>query len=233
MSTAAVHRVDRLDASKRKVRDLFELSVAYTLILLTIWTIGRTQRVLLFAATGWIVVTTALLHSEDWDFGLRRWQLRRSWWIVAVAAVLAVGALGIADQVGTLHLPAGFALRPWRVLGYVTWSFVQQFILQDYFLLRLRRHIRSTSVGIAAVATLFSLAHLPNILLTAGTLIWGYLACTLFLRYRNLYSLGLAHAIFGLCIAVTVPDAVHHQMRVGAGYLNYRGHVSGPLVKPQ
>ena len=56
------------------------------------------------------------------------------------------------------------------------------------------------------------------------TLIWGFVACTLFLRYRDLYSLGLAHAVFGLTIAITVPAAVHHNMRVGLGYLRYHPH---------
>ena len=47
-------------------------------------------------------------------------------------------------------------------------------------------------------------------------------ACPFFLRYRNLYALGLAHGILGLCVAITVPDALHHHMRVGLGYLRYR-----------
>jgi hypothetical protein len=49
----------------------------------------------------------------------------------------------------------------------------------------------------------------------------GIAACTLFLRYRNLYALGLAHGILDLCIAISVPDAVTHHMMVGLGYLHY------------
>jgi hypothetical protein len=48
----------------------------------------------------------------------------------------------------------------------------------------------------------------------------------LFLRYRNIYALGIAHGILGLCVAVIVPDSIQHHMRVGIGYYRYhpRGH---------
>jgi len=61
----------------------------------------------------------------------------------------------------------------------------------------------------------------PNPLLVVATVVWGIVACALFLRYRNLYVLGLAHAILGMCIAVAVPNTVHHHMHVGLGYLRW------------
>ena len=70
---------------------------------------------------------------------------------------------------------------------------------------------------------LFSLAHLPNPILTPITLFWGFAACLLFLHYRNLYPLAIAHAILGVTIAITIPGPVDHNMRVGLGYLTY-GH---------
>ena len=75
-----------------------------------------------------------------------------------------------------------------------------------------------------AAAGLFSLAHLPNPVLTPVTLVWGIAACVLFLRYRNIYTLGLAHGILGLCVAVIVPDSIQHHMRVGIGYYRYHPH---------
>jgi len=68
-------------------------------------------------------------------------------------------------------------------------------------------------------------AHLPSPILTALTLVWGYVACLVFQRYRNIYIPAIAHAIFGICIAVTIPGPVDHNMRVGLGYLTYREHV--------
>ena len=53
----------------------------------------------------------------------------------------------------------------------------------------------------------------------------GLTACLLYLRYRNLYPLMIAHAIFGIAIAITVPGPVDHNMRVGLGYLTYNRHM--------
>jgi membrane protease YdiL (CAAX protease family) len=71
---------------------------------------------------------------------------------------------------------------------------------------------------------LFSLAHLPNPILTVITIFWGLASCMYFLRYRNLYTLVVAHAILGIAAAVCVPGPVIHNMRVGLGYLTYSAH---------
>src|SRR5207342_2115974 len=71
-------------------------------------------------------------------------------------------------------------------------------------------------------ASVFALAHLPNPVLTPLTLIWGFTACLVFIRVRNVYPLAIAHAIFGICIAVTIPASILHNMRVGLGYITYQ-----------
>jgi hypothetical protein len=98
---------------------------------------------------------------------------------------------------------------------------MQQFLLQSYFLSRLLRLLPGRAAPIIVATGIFSLAHLPNPILTPITLVWGVVPCILFLRYRNIYALGLAHGIMGLCVAVTVPNSLHHHMRVGLGYLRY------------
>ena len=100
-------------------------------------------------------------------------------------------------------------------------SFVQQFLLQGYFLFRFLRLLpRRESVAVAA-ATIFAAAHVPNPILTPITLVWGMVACFVFLRCRNLYPLMMAHAILGISVSITVPGPVIHNMRVGIGYLRY------------
>jgi len=106
--------------------------------------------------------------------------------------------------------------------GYLLWAFEQQFILQNYFLLRLLRILPTQFAAVIAAAVLFSTAHLPNFVLAVATLVWGIVSCTLFLSHRSLYALGLVHSILGLCVAISVPDAVTHHMMVGLGYLHYR-----------
>jgi hypothetical protein len=98
---------------------------------------------------------------------------------------------------------------------------MQQFLLQSYFLLRFLRLLPGKAAPIIAAIGIFALAHLPNPILTPVTLVWGTISCLLFLRYRNIYALGVAHGIMGLCLAMTVPNSLHHHMRVGLGYLRY------------
>jgi membrane protease YdiL (CAAX protease family) len=83
-----------------------------------------------------------------------------------------------------------------------------------------------------AAAFIFAAAHLPNPILTPITFLWGFAACLVFLRYRNLYPLALAHAILGITLAITIPGPVIHNMRVGLGYLTY-GHAHKPPPSPQ
>jgi membrane protease YdiL (CAAX protease family) len=203
-------------------RDLLELFIGYGLILLAIWTPQPMQRVFDWAALVWVLLVTGP-GLEDWRaMGFRVSGSLRSLWVVGVALLLAAAAVSVAHQLHTLHLPGnpgGIVARYW---GYAIWAFLQQFLLQDFVLLRLLRLLREPKVAVASAAGLFALAHLPNPILTATTVIWGYVACLLFLRYRSIYSLAVAHAIFGICVATTIPIAVNHNMRVGLGYLTFR-----------
>jgi hypothetical protein len=109
-------------------------------------------------------------------------------------------------------------------IAYAVWSGVQQFLLQGFFLVRFLRLIPGSWQAALVAAALFASAHLPSPFLAPITLIWGFVACLLFLRYRNLYPLALAHAILGITIALTVPGTLDHNMRVGLGYLTYDPH---------
>ena len=142
-----------------------------------------------------------------------------SLWILPTAVALAVLSMFVASRVGTLHplYKADFT----HVAGYVLWTIYQQVLLQDYFMPRIQRVFGSVSTAVALTAILFAAAHLPNLTLTAATLVWGAVSCLLFLRYRNLYALGLAQGLLGLTFAVCIPDSLHHHLRVGLGYLTY------------
>ena len=210
-------------------RDLLELAVGYTLIMATIWTANPAQRVLYWLAFAWIIVTSWASHEGWTGLGLGSKGLLQSLWVVGVALVLSAGAVLIAWRMHTLHRlhgPTPLLLHGW---GYIIWSIMQQFILQSYFLLRLLRLLPGKVAPVIAATVIFALAHLPNPILTPITLVWGAIACVLFLRYRNVYTLGVAHGIMGLCVAVTVPNSLHRHMRVGLGYLHYHTRVHDRL----
>lgn len=210
---------------RSKWRDLLELSVGYILILLVIWTPRHWQRPFYLAAIAWIALVTCI-SFEGWrNMGLRISAPLRSLWIIGAALILAAAAVVIAARLHTLHQPNGLALFIQRYWGYAIWACLQQFLLQDFFFLRLLRLLPTKATAALAAAFLFALAHLPNPILTPITVLWGFVTCLLFLRYRNLYPLALSHAILGICVAITIPGQVDHNMRVGLGYLTYRPHV--------
>jgi len=227
---AASPILSRTSPPRADRRDLLDLAGAYTLIMATIWTPNPTQRVLYWLAFAWIVATTWARRDGWTALGLGRKGLRESLWVVGVALLLSAAAIFIAWRSHTLHRmhgPTPIYMHGWR---YIVWSIMQQFLLQSYFLLRFLRLLPGKTAPILAATGIFALAHLPNPILTPITLVWGAIACVLFLRYRNIYTLGLAHGIMGLCVAVTVPNSLHHNMRVGLGYLRYHPRVQNRRI---
>jgi hypothetical protein len=219
---------------KSKQRALIEIAVAYLLIMAVIWTPRPLQRILWLVAAAAVAAMTCLSFDGLDAMGLRRKNFLRSLWVPGAALALAAVAIMIADQMQTLEYPRGpihFIRTFW---AYALWTFVQQFLMQCFFLLRLLRMMPGPKSAAFAAALLFALAHLPNPILAPVTLLWGFAACMIFLRYCNLYPLGMAHAIFGITIAITVPGPVVHNMRVGLGYLTYKHrHRPAQLFQPQ
>jgi membrane protease YdiL (CAAX protease family) len=207
-----------------RTRDLLEVILAYSLILIVIWIPNPLQRIL-YWITFAIVITLTLLRRESLTtLGLGTTGILRSLWVVGVALLLALLAMGLAFRLHTLHSLFGRAPVVTHAWGYFIWAIMQQFLLQSYFLLRLLRLTSKLWLAVAIATLLFAVAHIPNPVLILLTLIWGLISCLLFLRYRNIYTLGIAHGILGICLAITIPDHIHRHMRVGLGYLHYHSH---------
>lgn len=216
-----------------RFRDFAELLIGYGLILAVIWTPNPAQRYLYWIAFVWIVVTAWLRRRHHQTHGLGLQGFLPSLWIVGASLVLFFSGIAVAHRMHTLHRLYGPMPMGLHILGYAIWALMQQFILQIYVLLRLLRMGLRRAPAVILSAVLFAAAHIPNPLLIVLTLFWGAACCLLFLRYRNLYTLALAHGILGMCLAVTVPNSVHHHMRVGLGYIEYRhGHHHRALISP-
>lgn len=202
--------------------DIGEILIGFGLILAVIWTPRPLQHWLYFIALGWFI-TSITLSFESWKaMGCCLAGFWRSSWIVGVAFVMAAVATYFASAFHTLHHP-GDPVRWLRTFGgYAIWALLQQLLLQGYFLARTLRVIPNPNVAALLTASVFALVHLPNPVLTPLTLIWGLTACLLFIRSRNVYPIAIAHAVFGICVAITVPASLLHNMRVGLGYLQYR-----------
>jgi len=201
--------------------DIGELLMGLSIILAVIWTPHPLQHWLYFVALGWFIVSITLSFESWKSMGCCLAGFWRSSWIVGVAFVMAGIATYFAGAFHTLHHP-GHAFQWVKTFGgYAIWALFQQLLLQGYFLARTLRIIPNPNLAAVVTATVFALAHLPNPVLTPLTLVWGLTACLLFIHSRNVYPIAIAHAIFGICVAITVPASILHNMRVGLGYLQY------------
>ena len=201
-------------------RDFVELVFGYGFIVFVIWMPEYPQKLLSPVA---LVVTLAIVLArgqtrDELGFGLRGFVA--SLWILPAALLVTVVSTALSRHFGMLHTLYKADFK--HVSGYVLWTIYQQFLLNDYFMPRLIRITGSERVSVSLAGVLFAAAHLPNLWLTVATLAWGAISTALFLRYRNIYALGLAQGLLGLTFAVCVPEASSHHLRVGLGYLRYR-----------
>jgi hypothetical protein len=201
-------------------RAIWELAVGYGLLQTTLWTEGELRWGWAVAVALWILGVTVYHRASLRDLGLGWTGFVRSIWVMGLAAVAGAAMLFVAHLAGTLHRYALHRALLMVATGYLTWTLQQQFMLQSFFFLRLELLLGSRK-AVWATAGLFALAHIPNPVLVPATLAAGLAFCELFRRYHNIYTLAIAQATLGMCLAAAVPDAFHHHMRVGIGYLTW------------
>jgi len=138
--------------------------------------------------------------------------------LARLAAFLALVALALLILGLALHSIRAITFEGALLsfLLYCLWGLFQQFILNGYFVNRfsdfLPGHLQAVPLLAAAF---FSLAHLPNWFLMLATAAGGYVCARIYLRYGNLYFLGVAHGVVGFLLYLVVPDTVSHHMYVG------------------
>ncbi len=227
MEIAIRQRIVRGLSAYAKAYDLGGLvasaEVAFLLwyMLLYIWRIESQTRgrpwppfALFFAIT----LVSHRLHGETLaDLGIRLDTLRRSLaealLVIAPSVLLVIGVGLTLGQGPRMNVPE-MALA---VLVTYPWALFQQYGLVAVFGRRLRRLTSSPWRADLLCATIFSILHLPNPLLTATTFGAGYIASALFRRSPNLFALALAHSLLSTALYFSLPSSLTLLMRVGPG----------------
>ncbi len=102
-----------------------------------------------------------------------------------------------------------FKYTPWEITKGIPEGLAQQFLLQSVLLTRFFKIFGKKSISLVSAALLFSLAHSPNIKLMFLSFFFGLIVCVLFLRNRNIFTLGIMHGVLSMVfISFLVPGLV-------------------------
>jgi uncharacterized protein len=85
-------------------------------------------------------------------------------------------------------------------LTYPLWGLIQQFLIMSLVAGNLKdmEHVSLKKTFIVvSVSIFFAIVHLPSLMLTIGTFFLAVFYCIVFLKYRNLYPLGIFHGWIG------------------------------------
>lgn len=185
--------------------------VATALVHLLSWSWPVVHAVLMSSATlGWAVWMTLKFRGDAESrraMGLGRRGLKETWWLMLPLGGLSVLVIGvIAVFQGTLSLPWTLAIMG---LTYPIWGLAQQLLVQGLLVGRLARWSRLERwPWVAAVVggLLFGAVHWPYPELMVATTVMGTVFGLIYLRFRNLWPLGLWHGVLGTVFFLWVMD---------------------------
>lgn len=160
------------------------------------------------ALTGWIAY--AVWRSRRDPEAPGRWGFRRRGLFATLvatslfASVAGVAMAWVGHRRGTLGYES--AVLPLFLL-YPAWGLVQQSLVQALVAGNLRRSTTwasSTCIIVPFCAVLFGLVHMPDWALVAATFTLGLVFTPIYLRWRNLWFLGIYHGWLGALFYVWV-----------------------------
>jgi hypothetical protein len=203
------------DGTHSHARNFIEIVVVFALIIAAVWTPqGRLNAFFSISAAACVVAFAIASPWSSREMGLAQP-------LAGVGRILMTGAILCLvvwlAGLGFRFAGPGYAIPLNRSWQYAVWALVQEFILQSIFFVRFESALGSRRAVLFS-ALLYSVAHIPNPVLTPLSFIGGLLFCELFRRYRNIFPLGIIHAALGLVLALSLPDKWLHHMRVGIGY---------------
>ncbi len=164
---------------------------------------------LLWVANGWAPALLAALLVPLWSL----WLWRRLRTTPDAAHRFGVDGRGTLETLRALVIPTGlvtaalFAIGCWNgtvlpasfamtLVLYPVWGVIQQLLVQGLLTDTLDRTLpRPVAVVLSAVC--FGALHLAHVELVVATTAMGLVFAALFLRYRDIWGLGLVHGLLG------------------------------------
>jgi len=194
-----------------------EAATGFTLLMLYIWRLRFTAPRAWILILGFFILSHILRGERIAALGLRWGNFRECTQNMApalllIALTLIAGGV-LLETMRPISLEYGFMC----LLAYCPWALFQQYLLNGYIANRLLAVSSARYVPLMSGA-LFAGAHLPNWFLMAVTFVTGYYSTKVFMQYRNIYFLGLAHAVIGTVLFVVIPDSISHHLTVGPGF---------------
>jgi len=203
--------------SRRQKLILAETGTGFALVMLYIWRLHRTEPWSWAPILGFFLLSHILRgeRTASLGFGWRNFRQCVAEWAPALL-LITLSAIALGLLLETLRpISPQYALM--CLLAYCPWGIFQQYLLNGYIANRLLAVSSGRRVPLIAAA-MFAGAHLPNWFLMLVTFGAGYYSTKIFIKYRNLYFLGLAHAVVGTLLFVVVPDSISHHLTVGPGF---------------
>jgi len=147
---------------------------------------------------GFVVVRARQDRDAFRKWGFRGDNLLRASLIPALLLVLGAAALAVAGWRlhGRVRFPAHALLM---FLVYPVWGWVQQFLMLGVLATNLERGWlrQSKAILVMVVAAVFGLLHVYNWKLVVATFLLELVIVPLYLRFRNLWPLGVLHGWLG------------------------------------
>jgi hypothetical protein len=198
-----------------------EALAMFAIIMAYIWKLRFTHPRFWIPIVALVLISVAAHHERASALGFQTRNFGncvRRFAAPLIGLALAMFSAGLL--LGTIR-PVGFEPAMLSFALYLPWGLFQQYLLNGYFLKRFDTSLSPHAANILT-SMLFCVVHTPNWFLMLVSPLAGYGAIAVYRRYKNLYFLGVAHAIIGFLLFMVVPDWMSHHLNVGPGWFVLR-----------
>lgn len=135
-------------------------------------------------------------HAAIKDWGIRRKNFKKTFLFLLPFAIICISGIGIYGYLFRSNL-IDWHILPILIL-YPLWGLIQQFIVVGLIsgnLMAIKNPRFSNFQIILLTSLFFSLVHFPSAFLMFFTFIMQWIFTTAFLRWKNIWPLGLYHGL--------------------------------------